>query len=181
MNREVLQYMITCQNTYVICRQALRQVLVLQRVAALWLDVKPKNSGCGLAPSSKQRKVCPSHPSMPKSKRWGSHLTTKRPRWEKILLRWVIVARPELEWFTYQDNVESRDRTSAATLVRFLHQDNVLQNLANVFIHYTCTLILYTHICNHLDTSPQTPYCTWYTHTPALHIISLSPFYFLFS
>ena len=34
-------YVITCQNTYVICRQALRQVLVLQHVAALRLDVKP--------------------------------------------------------------------------------------------------------------------------------------------
>ena len=42
VNREVLQYVITCQNTYVICRQALRQVLVLQHFAALWLDVKPK-------------------------------------------------------------------------------------------------------------------------------------------
>ena len=32
-NREVLQYVITCQNTYVICRQPLRQVLVLQHLA----------------------------------------------------------------------------------------------------------------------------------------------------
>ena len=72
-NREVLQYVITCQNTYVICRQALRQVLVLQHFAALWLDVKAENPGCGLAiilaPSSKQRKVCASHPRVPKSKR----------------------------------------------------------------------------------------------------------------
>ena len=41
--REVLQYVITCQNTYVICRQALRQVLVLQHFAVLWLDVKAEN------------------------------------------------------------------------------------------------------------------------------------------
>ena len=67
--REVLQYVITCQNTYVICRRALRQVLVLQHFAALWLDVKAENPGCGLAPSSKQRKVCASHPRVPKSKR----------------------------------------------------------------------------------------------------------------
>ena len=67
--RAVLQYVITCQNTYVICRQALRQVLVLQHFAALWLDVKAENPGCGLAPSSKQRKVCASHPRVPKSKR----------------------------------------------------------------------------------------------------------------
>ena len=68
-NREVLQYVITCHNTYVICHRALRQVLVLQHFAALWLDVKPKYPGCGLAPSSKQRKVCASHPRAPKSKR----------------------------------------------------------------------------------------------------------------
>ena len=72
--REVLQYVITCQNTYVICHRALRQVLVLQHFAALWLDVKPKYPGCGLAPSSKQRKVCAFHPRVPKSKRWVSWL-----------------------------------------------------------------------------------------------------------
>ena len=40
------------------------------------------------------------------------------------------LARPEYTWFTYQDNVENRDRASEATFVRFLRQDNVLQNLA---------------------------------------------------
>ena len=85
--REVLQYVITCQNTYVICRQALLQVLVWQHVAALWLDVKPRNPGCGLAPSSKRRKVCTSHSRVPKSKRWEPRLTTKRPMWEQNRLR----------------------------------------------------------------------------------------------
>ena len=33
-------------NTYVICHQALHQVLVLQHFAALWLDVKTENPGC---------------------------------------------------------------------------------------------------------------------------------------
>ena len=130
--REVLQYVITCQNTYVICHRALRQVLVLQHFAALWLDVKPKYPGCGLAPSSKQRKVCASHPRVPKSKRWGSRLTTKRPRWEKNRLRRETVARPLVTWFTYQDNVENRGRASEATFVRFLRQDNVLQNLSRL-------------------------------------------------
>ena len=35
-------------------------------------------------------------------------------------------------WFTYQDNVENRGRASEATSVRFLRQENVLQNLPNV-------------------------------------------------
>ena len=59
--REVLQYVITCQNTYVICRQAQRQVLILQHFylqAALWLDVKAENPGCGLAPSRMSRVGC---------------------------------------------------------------------------------------------------------------------------
>ena len=53
---------------------------------------------------------------------------------KKDRLRRDIVARPEFTWFTYQDNVENRGRASEATFVglRFLHQDNVLQNLANV-------------------------------------------------
>ena len=81
--REVLQYAITYQNTCVICRQALRQVFVLQPFAALWLDVKPENSGCRLAPSSTQGNMCASDRRVTKSKRWVSRLTTKRLRWEK--------------------------------------------------------------------------------------------------
>ena len=132
--REVLQYVITCHNTYVIFRQVLRQVLVLHHmhVAVLWLYVKPQNPGCSLAPSSTQRKVSTFYPRVPKSKRWASHLTTKRPRWEKNRLRRETVARPEFTWFTYQENVEKRGRTSEATFVRFLRQDSVLQNLATI-------------------------------------------------
>ena len=104
----------------------------LQQVAAFWLDVKPKEPVCGLAPSSKQRKVCASLPRVPKSKRWGSRLTTKRPRWEKNRLRRETVARALVTWFTYQDNVENWGRASEATFVRLLRQDKVLQNLTIV-------------------------------------------------
>ena len=103
----------------------------LLRFSLTW---NPNTPGAGLAPTytSKQRKVCASHPRVPKSKRWGSRLTTKWPRWEKNRLRRETVARPLVTWFTYQDNVENRDHASEATFVRFLREDNVLQNLAIV-------------------------------------------------
>ena len=122
--------------------QPLRQVLVLQHFAALWLGVRPENPGCGLAPSFKQRKVCASHPRVPKSKRWGSRLTTKRPRWEKIWLRRETVARPELTWFTVEDSIENRGRAPETTFVRFLRRDIILQNLAILYLERKKQLIL---------------------------------------
>ena len=50
---------------------------------------------------------------------------------KKNRLRRETVPRPLVTWFTYQDNVENRGRASEAMFVRFLRQDNVLQNLAN--------------------------------------------------
>ena len=128
--------MITCQNTYVICHRALRQVLVLQHVAALWIDVKPKNPGGGIAPSSKQRKVCASHPSVPQIEkvRVTPIANHKRTKVRKNRQRRETVARPLVTWITYQDNVENRGRASEATFVRFLRQDNVLQNLSIVAV-----------------------------------------------
>ena len=58
-----------------------------------------------------------------------NHKTTKVRK--KRLYR-ETVARPLVTWFTYQDNVENRDRASEATFVRFLCQDNVLQSLASI-------------------------------------------------
>ena len=124
--------MITCQNTYVICRQALRRALVLQHFAALWLDVKAENPGCGLS-NFLQTKKSVRFPSpcaqIEKARVTPNHKTTKV---RKNRLRRETVVRPEFTWFTYQDNVEDRGRASEMTFVRFLRQDNVLQNLAIV-------------------------------------------------
>ena len=143
---EVLQYMIMCQNTYVICRLALRKVSVLQHVAALWLDVKAKNPGCGLSTFLKTKKKSVRFPSpcaqIEKARVTPNHKTTKV---RKNRLRRETVARLEFTWLTYQDNVENPGRASEATFVRFLCQDNALQNLAIVGVTgqrhliHTCT------------------------------------------
>ena len=112
-----------------ICRQALRQVLVLQHFAALWLDVKAESPGCGCTFLRKKKSV--HFPScVHKLKRQESRLTAKTTKARKNWLRRETVSRPEFTWLTYQDHEENRGRASAETFVRFLRQDNVLQNLA---------------------------------------------------
>ena len=108
-----------------------------EHFAALWLDVKAENPVCGLSTFLQTMKSV-RFPSpcaqIEKARVTPNHNTAKvRKNW----LRPETVARPEFTWLTYQDNVENRGRASEATLVWFLCQDNVLQNLA---IHFKFAL-----------------------------------------
>ena len=103
--REILQYVITCQNTYVLCRQAQRKVLVLLHFAALWLDVKAKNRGCGLSTflqTTKSLRFPSPCSKIEKARVTPNHKTAKV---KKNWLRRKTVARPGFTWLTYQDTV----------------------------------------------------------------------------
>ena len=109
-----------------------------------------------------------SYPRVRKSNRWGSRLTTERPRWEKIRLRRETVARPEFTWFTYQDNVEN----GAAPQRRRSYGFFAKMTCCKTSLMSNSAIIWWTSHSSPLKNTGRTQYtkmfCPWYMASNAM-------------